>query len=306
MFEQFKKQVSSASNASSSQKDAVIRVIGDRASGKTTYMAALARFPHASSNNLIQSITAINDDGRELIAKAQNLLEQGLELEPTDLETKAEIIKDYRLSILTNDSFSLKRTPIGLTGSPTLQMNVSFKDYAGEFFSDLLHRSQDSQLADYLEDCSQATGIMFLLDGSAQRKDAEYAAAIEKFFNGLVDTKDTSTLKRIALVLTKCELPDLWIKRNQPEKLAHAKFKQVCAKLQSWQLSSKGNVNYFATSAFGVVGSRFAEPNSKQLSRDQGGVTSILRDPQHWRPFGLVSPIYWLCTGNRQQQLDEE
>ncbi len=307
MFERFKKQVESTSGTFLSQKDAVIRVIGDRASGKTTYMAALARFPHASSNRLIQSINAINDDGQELIAKAKNLLEQGLELEPTDLEVKTEDIKDYQLSILiSNSSITNNRTPIGLAGDSKLQINVSFKDYAGEFFSDLLHGSRNTQLANYLEDCSQATGIMFLLDGSSQRKDAEYAAALEKFFEGLIDAKNNSNLKRIALVLTKCELPDLWIKRNQPEKLAHAKFKQVCGKLKSWQSSSKGSVNFFATSAFGVIGTRFAEANSKQLSRDRGGVTSILQDPQHWRPFGLVSPIYWLCTGDRNQQLDED
>ena len=301
MFNRLKNQLDTVTNAGPTQKNAVIRVIGDRASGKTTYMAALARFPHAASNSLIQSITSVNDDGNELISKAQNLLEQGLELEPTDLTANTEDISDYQLSITLNGQSRLK----GAGGAP-IQLNISCKDYAGEFFSDLLFRDRDPKLADYLEDCAQATGIMFLIDGSAQRKDAEYAAALDKFLKALSNTSQTSQLKRIAFVLTKCELPDLWIKRHQPEQLAQAKFKQVCTKLRAWKSTTKGNIDFFTTSAFGVVGTRFPEANSKQQSRDRGGVTSILQDPQHWKPFGLVSPIYWLCTGDRHQKLDEE
>lgn len=301
MFERLKKRVESNAEPVAVQSDAVIRVIGDRASGKTTYMAALARFPTASPNSLVQSITAVNDDGNELISKAQNILEQGLELEPTDLTANAEELSDYQLTITLSGLSRLK-----LAGGSSAKLNLSFKDYAGEFFSDLLYQSQNPKLADYLADCAQATGIMFLMDGSAQRKDSEYAVGVEKFLNSLAISGDSTNLKRIAFVLTKCELPDLWIKRHQPEKLAQAKFKQVCAKLRSWQTTTNGSVEFFTASAFGVIGSHFPEANSKQQSRDRGGVTSILKDPQHWKPFGLVSPTYWLCTGDRNKQLDEE
>jgi GTPase SAR1 family protein len=303
MFNRFKHQDSLPKEETEvTQSNAVIRVIGDRASGKTTYMAALARGFNGNPNALVQDVMAINDDGRELIAKAQNILEQGLELEPTDLNPQAENVSDYQLSITLKSQFSVKSIRSKLT-----KLNISCKDYAGEFFSNSLHQPNDPTLASYLEDCSQATGIMFLLDGSASRKDAEYAISIEKFLKSLSYSGHSSVLQRIALVLTKCELPDLWMKRQQPANLARTQFKQVCAKLRAWEaMTGSGNLEFFATSAFGVIGTRFPEANSKEQSRDRGGVTSVIKDPQYWRPVGLVAPIYWLCEGNLYNQLNEE
>ena len=40
-----------------------IRVIGDRASGKTTYMASLARCPYTNSSRPVQAVEAFNKDG---------------------------------------------------------------------------------------------------------------------------------------------------------------------------------------------------------------------------------------------------
>jgi hypothetical protein len=311
MFNQLKKQLNAAqatvkAEAEVVQSNAIIRVIGDRASGKTTYMSALARCPNANPDGSVQDISAVNDDGNELISKAQNVLEQGLELEPTDLQANAENVSDYQLSITLKSQFSLKTPRARLPGSMS-KLNISCKDYAGEFFSDLLYQSSDPKLSSYLEDCSQATGIMFLLDGSASRKDADYATGIEKFLKMIARSGNSSELHRVALVLTKCELPELWMKRKQPKDLAHQQFKQVCAKLRGWEsTANSAKVEFFATSAFGVVGSRFPEANSKEQRRDRGGVTSVLKDTKHWRPFGLVSPIYWLCTGERHNQLDEE
>ena len=309
MFDRIKKQITTVKielEPKVTQSSAVIRVIGDRASGKTTYMAALARSPNASQNGIIQDITAVNDDGNTLISKAQNILEQGLELEPTDLTANAEEVSDYQLSITLKSQPSVKSLRANLPGSVT-KLNISCKDYAGEFFSELLYQSRDPKLESYLDDCSQATGIMFLLDGSASRKDSDYAIGIEKLLKTIARSGNPSELRRVALVLTKCELPELWMKRQQPEELAQAQFKQVCAKLRAWESTTEsGKVDFFATSAFGVIGTRFKEANSKQQSRDRGGVTSVLKEPKHWRPFGLVAPIYWLCMGDRYNQLEEE
>jgi len=76
------------------QNSAVLRVIGDKSSGKTTYMASLARWPNANSNSPVQSVISINQDGQELINIAQNILEQGAELEPTPLNADASEVKD--------------------------------------------------------------------------------------------------------------------------------------------------------------------------------------------------------------------
>lgn len=275
-------------------ENATVRVIGDRASGKTTYMASLVRWPNANPNSLVQTVAPFNEDGENLISLAQNILEQGLQLEPTTLVENTDIndLKDYGIRII------LKGQARPLT--------INCKDYSGEFFTDLLHRSGDILLEDYLNDCILADGILYLVDGNAYRKDNEYINGIDKFLTAL-DRADTSGKKRrIAFVITKCELPDLWVNRHKPKDVAQARFAQVCHKLESWQALGGGSVDYFTTSAFGMLGTHFPEPNSKQMKRDRDGVASIIKSPKQWRPFGLVSPIYWLCTGSRHKQLDQE
>ncbi|AFY89341.1 hypothetical protein [Chroococcidiopsis thermalis] len=287
------------------QSNGVLRVIGDRASGKTTYMASLARWPNAEPSSPVQNVTPVNEEGEELIAKAQNILEQGLELEPTDLNASAIDVKDYTLSIALKGQFSWKN-PKASAPSQLVTLNISCKDYAGEFFTDLLYQAGDSRLQDYLEDCLQATGIMFLIDGTTHRKDSEYANGLDKFLTALDRTDIGAEKRRVGLVMTKCEQPELWIKRHQPRELAAARFPQVNRRLQSWQQMGAGSVEFFTTSAFGMLGTRYPEPNSKRINRDRNGTTSVLKDPKRWRPFGLVAPIYWLCTGDRHKELDKD
>ena len=278
-----------------------VRVIGDRAAGKTTYMASLARWPNANPSSAVKTVTAFNSDGDTLIAQAQNVLEQGLELEPTELEENSHL-KDYGLRIVLNGHLSPKNQKLKL-GSSTVTIAINCKDYSGEFFSDLLYRTGDRLLQEYLEDCLQAEGILFLMDGIAYNKDGEYARGLDKFlgtFGSLIDDKK----RRVALVLTKCEQPDLWINRHRPRDLAIARFPESYNKLEAWQQLGKGTVEYFTASAFGMLGSRYPEPNAREIRRDRGGVASAIKDTKLWRPFGLVSPIYWLYTGKRHQGLD--
>jgi len=277
-------------------ESAVIRVIGDRGSGKTAYMASMAYWPNANPDSPVQSIIPINDEANELIAQAQNILEQGLQLEPTDLNASVLDVKDYTLSITLKDRLAAFR-------SGMLKLNISCKDYAGEFFSDLIYKEGDSRLEDYLEDCLEATGILFLLDGTTHRKDSEYANGLDKFLMALDRSDMDGKQRRIALVMTKCEQSELWINRHKPQELAKARFPQVHRKLETWSKSTGGEVSYFTTSAFGMLGNQFPEPNSKKLDRDRNGTTSVIKNPRRWRPFGLIAPIYWLCTGQHHKEL---
>lgn len=196
---------------------------------------------------------------------------------------------------------SLKEKKIG---SPLFNLNISSKDYSGEFFDDLLHQSQNPQLEEYLEDCLQANGIMFLVDGSSRRKDLEYANGLDKLLLALDRNDIGGSKRRIALVLNKCEQSDLWVNRDKPGFLASARFPQVCRKLQSWQQMGGGEIEFFTASAFGMLGNKYPEPNVNLLNRSRGGVRAVIKNPKLWRPFGLVAPIYWLAKGSRHPQLD--
>lgn len=283
------------------QTSGSVRLIGDRGSGKTTYMASLARWPNANPDSPVQRVVNIGKESENLVTKAQNILEEGLELEPTRL---SQDIKDYTLNVVLKRQFGWGQFPFG-NGNKTQSLFLNCKDYSGEFFSDLVH-SQTSSLQTYLEDCLEMSGIMLLLDGMSNRKDAEYAASLEKFLVGLDRANVDQKRYRIALSLAKCEQPELWINRHRPGFVASARFPNVYKILETWQEAGGGRSNYFMTSAFGCMGTLNPEPNAQILNRQRGGVTSILKYPKRWRPFGLVSPLYWLCTGKRHKQLDEE
>jgi hypothetical protein len=294
-----------SSNSEPIDRSAEVRVIGDRASGKTAYMASLAYWPNANASSPVQTVTPINDDANELVANAQNILEQGLQLEPTILNGSVDYIKDYTLSIVLKGAFTWK-TPKVTLQPQLVRLNISCKDYAGEFFSDLLHKTGDSLLVDYLEDCVRSTGMMFLVDGTTHRKDSEYANGLDKFLMALDRTDISSNQRRIAFVMTKCEQSELWVNRHKPRELAQARFPQAFRKLQGWEQTGGGQVDYFTTSAFGMLGSKYPEPNSTRVKRDRDGTSSVIKDPKRWRPFGLVAPIYWLCTGERHKELDKD
>ncbi|MBG0744660.1 MAG: hypothetical protein IV298_14475 [Cylindrospermopsis raciborskii KL1] len=280
---------------SPSQSNIVLRVIGDRDAGKTAYMASLARWPNASPDSPVQTVVPVDEGGEDLVNKAQNILEQGLELEASLLENLDQV-RDCTLQI------TIKQKKLG---SQLLNLNISHKDYSGEFFSDLLHRNQDPLFQEYLEDCVQANGIILLFDGNSRRKDPEYANGLDKFLIAL-DRHDIGGMKRrIALVLNKCEQSDLWVNRDKPAFLASARFPQVSQKLKVWQQMGGGEVEFFTASAFGMLGTKYPEPNVNLLQKSRGGVKAVIKNPKLWRPFGLVAPIYWLCKGSRHPDLDK-
>jgi hypothetical protein len=280
--------------------DSLLRIIGDRSSGKTTYLASLAYWPNASPESPVKSITPIGGEAEELIDKAREILEQGLELEPTDLNADINEVKDYSLSINLKDRF------YWLEGSrKSVQLKINCKDYAGEFFSDLIYKNRDPKLEDYLEDCCLATGLLMLVDGTSHRKDKEFAMGIEKLLMEIERSDMEMQHRRIALVLSKCEQLELWVNRHRPRKVA-ARFPKLSAQLETWSKFGGGTVEYFTTSAFGILGQQYPEPNSMRLRRSRDGTTSVIKNPKLWRPFGLVSPIYWLCTGKRHSELDRD
>jgi hypothetical protein len=313
MFDWYKNKTKSSNPSEILDQNSVVRIIGDRGSGKTAYIASLAYWPNADPSSAVQTVTSGNPLTEELVAQAQNILEQGLEMEGSDLNDSITDVKDYSLSIVLKGQFSFLQnvnTAIknvqAMMKPQLVKLNISCKDYAGEFFADLVHKVGDSKLQDYLEDCLLANGIMFLADGTAHRKDSEYANGLDKFLIALDRTDISSSQRRIAFVITKCEQCELWVNRHKPRELAKARFPQTFRKLQAWQQTGGGQVDYFTTSAFGILGSKFPEPNSIKIKRDRGGTSSCIKDPKRWRPFGLVAPIYWLCTGERHKELDKD
>jgi Double-GTPase 2 len=280
----------SSTTGADNQYGAVIRVIGYRSSGKTSFMAALARWPNASPDSPVQSVTANNEESQELINKARN----------------ANEVKDYDFSIKLKDKFSWRSPQLG-ENNRMIDLNLSCKDYAGEFFNDLLQPANNSRLDSYLDDCVRADGIALLIDGASHRMDAEYAMGLERFFKALDQNETETKHRRIAVILTKSENGEVFATRDKPATITVSRrFPNVHERLQAWHNSKAGKVEFFRASAFGTLGNNFPEPNATIIRRGAEGTTAFIKKPKLWKPFGLISPLYWLCTGERHPDLDKD
>ena len=273
-----------------------VRVIGDRYSGKTTYMAALVRQPNANPDlDIVQSVKPLNEEGEELIRKATNLLEEGEMLAPTPVGAGIDSVKDYGIEI-----------NVCKESGGSLNLTIQCKDYPGEFFSDILSDENNPLLDDYIEDCLEANGLMLLLDGNGVGRDAYYALGLDRLLTLIDQSEIKMKDRRLAVVLTKCEPIELWINRNKPQLIAR-KFRKLMQTLQTWEKTGVISIDYFASSAFGMMGSHPPRANMKIIEKNRNGITaSVLKQPKSWKPFGLVAPIHWLCTGKRHSKLDQE
>ena len=271
-----------------------IRIIGDRDSGKTTYLAALAYWPNQKQDSPIEQIEPFDSDTGELCQMAENLLTQGGEFEPTDNEDDPDDMPLYTLLIDLQRKFRL-------FNKNNLRIQLSCREYGGELFQDLT-KSPTSRLQAYLDDCATASGLMILLDGKGRSKDVKYAKAFdvlrEQLTMRLATNNQTTNNRRIALVLTKGEQGEVWSGRKNIPDYLKRKFPKTNKQLQDWSRKWGCPIEYFVCSAFGVIPG-VNKPNVK--SKNQG----VILEPNFWRPFGLVSPIYWLYTGNIDKRLND-
>lgn len=273
-----------------------IRIIGPRSSGKTTLMAALARWPNAKPDSPIQSVNPFDDDSARLIDMAKDILENGLPLAPTRPDEDANNLPLYTLLIELKPAFLIGRN---------VRFQVSCREYSGEIIKDLRGGSSGINLSNYLDDCADSSGLLLLIDGTS-REDKQYSQAfarLQKELNErLIGRNKGLRSYRIAVVFSKAEQAQVWIHRYEMQKFINLKFPQTKDTLQAWSDNWGCKVNYFFCSAFGMKGSP-PNPNVKVQERDSGGTYAVLAKPSLWRPFGLVAPIYWLHTGKDDQRL---
>lgn len=280
-----------------------IRIMGDRASGKTTYLAALAKWPNPRKHSPVEAIIVPNNkSGDRLKHLADNLIGRGSDVQPTPFESDILAIDDYGLEIIIKKEFSSQ-----LFSKSSVKLELNFKDYSGEFFRKLLKDPNSPVVYDYINrDIKRtANGILLLVDGNAYWQDSLYQQYLEKLMIKL----DKGDQKRMAVVITKCEMGSLRLNRHKPKWLVQRLFPELYQRVQIGEQFGVWEANYFACSVFGTTGELFKSENTNITKKDQDGVAAVLLDPSQWRPFGLVYPIYWLCTGRKNktfEKLDKE
>jgi len=277
-----------------------IRIIGPQASGKTTYMAALAYWPNAKpSSSPIQNIEAADlNNTQKLIEMAEDILLDSKPLPPTR-RTDEQLF--YNVTIDLKASFPLN--PIEAVIGRDVRMSISAKDYAGELFQLLRNDPNASDVQSYLDDCQEAAGLMIMIDATSSRNmDKAYSKSLQQLKTELdmrfQQRGGNKSKYRVALVFSKAEQPRIltYHQKNEVSNFLKDKFPDTQRVLQAWRKNWKCKMAVFFCSAFGTIQDNKA--NTKKDSRDEHGTHSVLARPEFWQPFGLVAPLYWLYTGN--------
>jgi hypothetical protein len=270
----------------------IINLVGPRCSGKSVYLLMLAYW-NEQVNTSDTSVYCISDDAKELQNKAKHIIFEGDILEIPNVIP----IDEYPIPYLH------------ISGKKYMFSNI-FGDFNFSFFSriipgEIFDYSCETVFEDTLQTIAQESSLL-VIDVDSYIRDLVYAQRLDDYLSKLSQFSKYSIKqnRRIALTLSKCELTDVWNNRKDSNELVSQRFPRTKQVLDKWAASEEIEVRYFTSSAFGCYGINNSEPNSLILNRGEFGVTAVLKEPASWRPYGLISPIYWLCTGESLKGLD--
>lgn len=264
-----------------------ICIIGPRASGKTTYLAALAYKKRLSSKSKNFSLQPLNDDSREIADKAENIICQGESVEPTVIGDAIQSVDDLPVYSF---NIAIKKNVFSKTES--FQLNV--RDYPGEVFEKIAEPNlSDSIHEEFIKEClmKDVVGCLILLTGWEKGTDNFYNRVMNRFID-LMDVNDRLNDLKLAIAMSKCERGELWPGRIEPEiDLFGVHLPTTKATLKE-RIPSK-NLRFYAISTFGVL--RRTDPRPNRVD-EQGkdGKASVLREASHWHPYNMIDPLYWL------------
>ncbi|MBE9238855.1 hypothetical protein IQ227_23250 [Anabaena aphanizomenioides LEGE 00250] len=269
-----------------------IHVIGPQASGKTTYLAALAYQPSkAAWRKKNFKVQALNDETKELADNAENIIVEGASLEPT--RTYVTTIDDLKVY-----SFLIE---IQKKWQKPEKINLAVRDYPGEVFKELESVSADPVHEEFMNEClsKDTQGCLILLTEWKQGTDKFYKRVFKRFID-LMDKQERLQDLRLAVAMSKCERGELWPGRLDPENdLFAIHFPDTLTFLKD-NIPSK-NLQFYAISTFGVLHRTDPRPNRKEELGKQNRY-SVLREPEQWSPYGMISPLYWLSTGKKMKE----
>jgi hypothetical protein len=268
---------------SAEQTSSQIRVIGPRGSGKTTYLTGLAYWPQRQSRSHKFSsfeVKAMDDNTKSLKEDAENILLERGKLAPTNPNERPPL---YNFNIKIKHF--LKKSD---------DITLSAQDYSGEIFDDLAQGSLKPEYEKFLKECfdKEVAGCLILLSDWTKEQDRHYSRGLERFIERMEDRIHDL---RLAVAMSKCERGELWSGRLDPEfDIFEQHLPRTKQTLQT-NIPAK-NLHFYAISTFGVLKRNDPRPN-RQDSRDKKGF--VLREPNRWRPYNMIEPLYWLSKGKR-------
>lgn len=281
-----------------------IRILGPRASGKTTYLATLAKCPDGLKQKYPDlEVIGRTNETKDLENLAKDTLEVGQKVAGTQYEKKEfHNLKEYDFVIKIPGNKQRKG----------IELELLTKDFPGEFFHDIPRpdKQDDPDIQTWIDDLFTTDGWMIMMtDWEPENDTLLYQPAFEQLHRKLSGRERINPkLKelRIAVVMTKCERGELWPCRLDPdEDLFEVRLPKTYKFLT--QKFQPDRLQFFACSAFGILGDDLKnfDPRPNCLFSDDGSPEEIeasLRKASRWSPYGLIPPLYWLATGIRLEE----
>ncbi len=275
-------------------------VIGLKGCGKTTYLLSLLSLDSVSGE--VKS-TGMGKESLQYLL--DNFLKKGLAVPATDMDSTNRLT--YRFDIaLSKKSAKRWKKPSAI--------ELSIKDNAGEYV-ELVHAIRSNQKTStyaerqenektvngFFEDLFKINRWIVIISELREDVDDISSQVFEEISHRINDNINLPAIKslRIAVVMSKCERGEVWSGRVDPE------FDLFKIRLPKTYRCIKDNladkVEFFACSAFGVLGDRDPRPNRFYIPDKDRSLEyrARLRDPNKWNPYGVLEPIYWLSTGEK-------
>ncbi|MFO8038938.1 hypothetical protein E1H12_15310 [Geitlerinema sp. P-1104] len=267
-----------------------ICIIGPRASGKTTYLAGLSHFSDLKKDNnakTIYEVIPVNEDSKELKLNAENIIQEGLSVEPTRLGDGIDTVDD-----LPYYSFVIEVKRKFWQPKASIQLNV--RDYPGEVFEKIIDANEEDSIhEEFIDEClmPDVTGGLLLFTEWESSSDRFYSQLMARFLE-MIDERGRLQNYRLAVAMSKCERGEIWPGRLDPEIDLFGVYLKKTLKTLKNGLPPQ-NLRFFAMSTFGVLGKYNPRPNRVDAFASDGRA-SILRDPPIWKPYNLIEPLCWL------------
>ena len=265
-----------------------ISIIGPRPSGKLIFLVTLTYFASES----------ISEEAKRLKNLAKFILMEKDNLEPTRISSVDRVPS-------SNISINLKNNIINSV------LELHLKMFPGEFIRDI-NRYDFSNKRMYYEYIEYIEYIQYIaqpdmklaiiIDSLKSQEDDDYANKFSILENELNLRIYEYRKKeyRIAVIFSIFDRPEIYNYRKKLDIFIDQKFLKTKQTFENWRKKWRCSVKYFACSAYGMIGN---SSKANATVNKYGGM--VIKYPELWQPFGIFEPIYWLLTGEYEENLTE-
>lgn len=279
-------------------KEHQIAIVGSTGIGKTTSIVSMAKFFESRQKSqhlkhysfLVKQVDAGGNDlppEKSLVQQWANILEANDELRATIDR------KHYSFRLEIHGRYSVESI---------IRIRINLMDHAGEIFKSLDKEPIPDETTDNLKPCLNTSKWLFVVhDWESETADIDAKNRINKLI-GMVPDSAKSSL-RIAVVMSKCERGELWPGRKEAEEDLFEVYlpKTHKALKETVFVNHPKNLGFFASSAFGILSNETPLPNRSYIDKSDRDQRAVLIDTREnsWKPYGLLSPMIWLCEGEK-------